>query len=154
MQSAFATVLWIVCGVGILAGLVALAQSGRVWSELGASRLLRDGDLPGPSTAPMQLSDAQREEEIRQLLEARNHRRLRRGEAPLDIEAELARLCQPSPIDPQLLAEIRELVIARNHRRLRRGQPPLDVEAEIARQVAALPCTPCQTPAASSSRIS
>ena len=79
----------------------------------------------------------ERDAEIRQLLEARNARRERRGEQPLDIEEELARLTAPQ-IDGALRAEIRDLVIARNHRRARAGKPPLDVEAEIEREIQGL----------------
>ena len=75
--------------------------------------------------------------EIRQLLEARNARRRRRGERELDVDSELARLTGPQ-IDAGLRAEIRDLVIARNARRARRGHPPLDVEAEIEREITGL----------------
>jgi hypothetical protein len=80
---------------------------------------------------------AERDDEIRQMLEARNARRRRRGEPELEVEAELARLTTPA-IDDELRAEIRDLVHARNHRRARQGKPPLDVETEIERQIAAL----------------
>ena len=50
------------------------------------------------------------------MLEARNARRARRGEPPIDVDEELARLTAPA-IDPELREEIRELVIARNPRR-------------------------------------
>jgi hypothetical protein len=80
---------------------------------------------------------AERDDEIRQLLEARNERRARRGEDPVDVDAELARLTAPA-VDPELREEIRQLVVARNHRRMRAGQPPLDVESEIEREIAAL----------------
>jgi hypothetical protein len=79
-------------------------------------------------------STGAREAEIRQMLEARNARRLRRGQEPLDVEAELAALDRPS-VDAALLAEIRDLVEARNARRARQGKPPLDVEDEIRRQL-------------------
>ena len=68
------------------------------------------------------------------MLEARNHRRAARGEAPLDVEAELARLTAPA-VDPALREEVRDLVIARNARREARGEPPLDVDEEIERQL-------------------
>jgi hypothetical protein len=71
------------------------------------------------------------------MLGARNARRAARGEAPLDVEQELARLSAPV-IDPALEGEVRSLVIARNARRLRQGKPPLDVEAEVRRQLAEL----------------
>ena len=76
----------------------------------------------------------ERDDEIRQMLTARNERRARRGEEPLDVEAELARLTKPA-VDPGLELEVRQLVIARNERRLRQGKEPLDVETEIDRQL-------------------
>ncbi len=79
----------------------------------------------------------ERDTEIRQLLEARNARRRRRGQPEVDVERELAQLTAPA-IDPELRQEIRDLVLARNHRRARQGKPPLDVEAEIEREIAGL----------------
>ena len=55
------------------------------------------------------------------MLEARNARRARRGEPPVDVEEELAKLTAPR-FDAELEAEIRQLVIARNYRRTRAGQ--------------------------------
>jgi len=79
-----------------------------------------------------------RDEEIRQMIAARNARRVRRGENPVDVESELSRLTAPPSVDPGLEAEVRSLVLARNARRERRGQAPLDVEAEVSRQIAEL----------------
>jgi hypothetical protein len=60
-----------------------------------------------------------------------------RGEEPLDIDAEVARLLADArgagEHDPALVTEVRQLVQARNERRLRQGLEPLDVEAEITR---------------------
>ena len=81
--------------------------------------------------------DPYRETEIRQLLEARNARRAARGDAPLDIDAELASLTRPA-VDDSLRAEIRSLVEARNARRIARGAEPLDVEAEVERRLSDL----------------
>ena len=137
MQSAFGTVLWVVCGVGIVAAAVALVMTGKTWEEYGRNRLVWDTEI---SQAPKSGSSAallERDAEIRQLLEARNARRARRGEPPLDIEAELGRLTAPA-IDAELRSEIRDLVVARNHRRARSGKPPLDVDAEIEREIAGL----------------
>src|SRR5437764_313797 len=89
------------------------------------------GRAPGPGSA---VDEHDHDEEIRQLLAARNERRVRRGEAPLDVEEELRRLTAPA-IDPALREEIRQLVVARNERRQRAGKEPLDVEAEVERQV-------------------
>ncbi len=138
MHAAFGTVLWIVCGLGILVAFATLIATGKTWEEYGKNRLISDRELsrgPKPGSAAGLL---ERDTEIRQLLEARNVRRQRRGEAPLDVEQELKRLTAPR-IDAQLRSEIRDLVIARNHRRARSGKPPLDVEAEIEREIAELP---------------
>jgi hypothetical protein len=137
VHAAFGTVLWIVCGIGMLVAVVALVSAGKTWDEYGKNHLLMDADLAKRAAPGSPAALLERDTEIRQLLEARNARRIRRGEPPLDIERELSRLTAPA-IDDGLRAEIRELVIARNHRRARSGKPPLDVEAEIARQIEGL----------------
>jgi hypothetical protein len=137
VRSAFSTVIWVVCSLGIILALIALVRSGKTWEEFGKSRFLLDSDLPGEPKRGGAAASAERDLEIRQLLEARNARRLRRGEAPLDVEREFERLRAPL-VDDSLRAEIRDLVIARNHRRLRAGKPPLDVEAEVEREIAGL----------------
>jgi hypothetical protein len=137
MQTAFGPVLFIVCGVSIVGAFLALASSGAVWKEFGTKRLLLDRDLPGGPAPGSATALLERDTEIRQLLEARNARRQRRGQPPLDVEEELARLTAPRD-DAGLRGEIRDLVIARNYRRARKGQPPLDVEAEVERQLASL----------------
>ena len=137
MQSSFGTVLWVVCAFAIVAAFISLAGTGKTWDEYGKSRLLMESDLPTRAltmAAATAQSNAERDLEIRQMLEARNARRARRGEPPIDIDAELARLVAPE-IDDALRAEIRELVIARNFRRARHGQPLLDVNAEVSRQL-------------------
>lgn len=100
-----------------------------------------DSDLPrGISDDDASASPEAREAELRQLLEAKAYRQLTRGEQPLDVDAELARLlAQPSAAshgaDPQLVEEVRQLVVARNERLLRRGKDPLDVDLEVERQL-------------------
>ena len=132
----FGTVVWVVCAIGLIASLVALLMSRKTWDEYGKSHMLLDTDqASGGSGSAAAL--VERDTEIRQLLEARNARRRRRGEPEVDIEQELARLTAPT-IDADLRQEIRDLVIARNHRRARQGKPPLDVEAEIEREIAGL----------------
>jgi hypothetical protein len=82
---------------------------------------------------------AEAREEIRQMLEAKSARREARGEAPLDVEAELAALTRGAPgEDRELREEVRQLVIARNERRMRKGEEPLDVDAEVERQLRSL----------------
>jgi hypothetical protein len=136
-QDAFGPVLFIVCGVGAGLALLALASTAKTWEDYGRSRLVMDRELPAGPRMGSAAALLERDTEIRQLLEARNARRQRRGEPPIDVDQELARLTEPQ-IDGELRAEIRDLVIARNHRRARAGKPPLDVEAEVEREIASL----------------
>ena len=131
MQSAFGTVVVVVAIVGVIGAIVALLISRRTWDDYGRHHLLLDTDETSHS------STLERDIEIRQLLEARNARRRRRGEPEVDVEQELRRLTAPQ-VDDELREEIRQLVIARNHRRARQGKPPLDVESEIEREIAGL----------------
>jgi hypothetical protein len=126
---------------------IVLKRVGGGWDSYGRGpfALLVDRPTPRPSAGPAPPVDpAIQAAEVRQMLEAKSARRQRRGEAPLDVEGEAARLLaagRPAPPDPreaidaELREEVRLLVLARNQRRLRRGQPPLDVEAETERQL-------------------
>jgi hypothetical protein len=136
VQGAFGTVVLVVCGVGVAGAVVALLLGRRTWDDYGRNHLLMEREAPASRAGPAG-AVSERDEEIRQMLEARNARRRRRGEPEVDVEAELGRLTAPA-IDDELRAEIRDLVLARNHRRARQGKPPLDVETEIERQIAAL----------------
>ena len=72
----------------------------------GSWHLVLDSEAPRRGTAagrPAAIADAERDEEIRQMIEARNARRRRRGEPELDLESEVARLSQPH-IDDELRA--------------------------------------------------
>ncbi|HET8977028.1 MAG TPA: hypothetical protein VFN87_02660 [Solirubrobacteraceae bacterium] len=142
MQSAFGTVVLVVCAVGVAGAVAALLLNRRTWDEYGRNQLVRDSDsgarpVRPPAAGAGAGADAERDEEIRQMLEARNARRQRRGEPELDLDAELGRLTAPL-VDDELRAEIRDLVVARNHRRVRQGKPPLDVSAEVEREIARL----------------
>jgi hypothetical protein len=134
MQSTFNIVIWIVCILAVVIAFVALIATRKTWQDFGKGQFVMDRDESRPSAGAAM---AERDTEIRQLLEARNARRVRRGEQPIDIEQEMNRLTAPA-IDDGLRAEIRDLVVARNHRRARTGKPPLDVEAEVEREIAAL----------------
>jgi hypothetical protein len=100
-----------------------------------------ESDLPSKITdSDAEAGPAAREDEIRQLLEAKAYRQRTRGEKPVDVTAELNRLLTEAPAvpagtDPQLAAEVRQLVVARNERRARQGKEPLDVEQEVERQL-------------------
>jgi hypothetical protein len=135
---AFGTVVWVVCIVAAVIAVLGLLSSQKTWDEFGKGHLTMDSETsasrrPNPSAAGVQ----ERDEEIRQMLEARNARRRRRGEPPIDVDEELRRLTGPQ-IDPELRQEIRDLVKARNYRRVRAGQEPLDVDAEVEREISRL----------------
>ena len=133
IHSTFNIVIWVVCILALVVAFAALIASRKTWEDFGKGQFVLDRDegRAAPSGA------AERDTEIRQLLEARNARRERRGEPPIDVEQELARLTAPA-VDAELREEIRQLVVARNARRERRGEPPLDVESEIERQISDL----------------
>jgi hypothetical protein len=134
----FGIVLFAVVAAAVLVALVTLATSGRSWDQLGRGGLSLRDDAPGSGAdAPPSAAGSaarEREDEIRQMLEARNELRRRHGRETVDVEAELRALDRQAA-DPALEAEIRALVIARNERRARRGQDALDVDAEVARRL-------------------
>jgi len=139
VHSAFNVVVWVVCIVAVLIALAALIASRKTWEDFGKGKFVMDSDSARDAVPESGATAAERDVEIRQMLEARNERRARRGEPPIDVEQEIARLTTTAPaIDPALRDEIRQLVVARNHRRVRAGKPPLDVEAEIEREIADL----------------
>jgi hypothetical protein len=126
---------------------VALKRVGGGWDSYGRGPFAILGDRPAPraasSPAPP-LDPAIQAAEVRQMLEAKAERRRRRGEAPLDVDAEAARLLaaeDPAPahpreaVDAELREEVRQLVVVRNRRRMRNGLAPLDVAAETQRQL-------------------
>ncbi len=139
---------FIVVGVFVVIGAIQLLTRSDVYGQIGRGGLSVDDDA-----GPRRASGAEREDEIRQMLAARNARRARQGRPALDVESELRRLTlggapatgesqtggerpdHPPDVDPELEQEVRDLVIARNARRGRRGQSPLDVEAEVRRQL-------------------
>jgi hypothetical protein len=130
----FGTIIIIVSVVAVVVAAVSYWGSGRVYGSIGDSDLLmrRETSVAAPDSAEAR-------EEIRQMLEAKSARRQARGEAPLDVEAELAALTRGAPgEDRELREEVRQLVIARNERRMRKGEEPLDVDAEVERQLRSL----------------
>jgi hypothetical protein len=137
-QDAFWTVLLVVVIGGAVIAVITFIGTGKLYEQIGRGGLSlnEDEDMrPRDSGSGAAAASArERDDEIRQLLTARNVRRARRGEEPIDVEAELERLTAPT-VDAALRDEIRQLVIARNARRARRGEEPLDIEAEVERQV-------------------
>ncbi len=119
----------------------------RGWDSVGKGPFAIEQQLPlvpryasGPAPA---VDPAIQAAEVRQMLEARQERQRRRGEVPIDVEAEATRLLAPADEAPEpsarqdaeLRAEVRQLIVTRNERRMRRGLEPLDVEAETERQL-------------------
>jgi len=136
MDDAFILVVILVSLLAIVVAAVLLATSGGSYDHVGRGGLSIGEDRPRvrPAGGGGAGSRADRDAEIRQLLDARNARRAARGEAPVDVEAELAALTAPAA-DPELEAEVRALVEARNARRAARGEAPLDVDAEVSRRL-------------------
>jgi hypothetical protein len=115
--------------------------SDSMYDHIGQGGISREGDDAGSgrSAADPGAQRSEQEQEIRQMLRARSERRVSRGEQPLDIDAEVARLLADAggaEHDPALVAEVRQLVDARNERRARQGLEPLDVDSEVARTLA------------------
>ena len=127
----FGTVVIVVAIVAVVIAALSYRGSGRIYSGLG-----REGglDMTREPSAPASASGAEVQEEIRQMLEARNARRAARGEATEDVDTQLRALTAPA-VDPELREEVRTLVEATNARRVARGDEPLDVEAEIDRRL-------------------
>jgi hypothetical protein len=140
MKDAFPIVIIGISLLAIVIAVVASLASGGLYDRIGRGGFSMDGDEnrsrggPAPGSAA---AKAEADEEIRQLVEAKSNRRVARGQAPLDVDAEIAKLRQasPTPADEGLRDEVRQLVIARNERRVRQGKQPLDVEAEVERQL-------------------
>jgi len=139
LQSAFPIVVFGAVALSVVMSLVFLFSRGSVYDHIGDEGFTTDRDHSGGAPPPTVASPADRaeqEHEIRQMLSARSARLVGRGQPPLDIDAEVARLLassQPATREPGLVAEVRQLVVARNERRVRQGLEPLAVEAEVVR---------------------
>jgi hypothetical protein len=150
----FSTVIWIVVLVVAPVAAVLFAGAFGLLDQLGRGDFaIEESPRPAPRgpAGPRPggaLARAERETEIRQLVQARHDRQAGRGEPPVDVETEVSRLMSLDPQDDPdaapdersrqdaaLRLEVRQLVIARNERRAARGEPPLDVEAEVDRQL-------------------
>jgi hypothetical protein len=143
-SDSFEVVIWIMALVVLPLAAYAFMGAGEALRNVGKDAFTMEHDLPPPRSGPAAPTPSHiRDEEIRQLLQAKSDRAVARGEAPLDVEAEFARLTEQDPMkapvrvqqDAALREEVRQLVVARNERRMRRGQEPLDVETEVDRQL-------------------
>jgi hypothetical protein len=164
LASVLPTVLFVGMMLAAVVGVMSLLSRKDPYDQIERGDLSRDragagahGVEPGDDVAAEVLGDpaqreAERDLEIRQMLEARSVRRVRNGGEPLDVEAEMASLLSQEPDaggsaesrDPaaqhaaeaeraERELEIRQMLEARSARRVRNGGEPLDVEAEMAR---------------------
>jgi hypothetical protein len=161
MHSAFQIVVFGAVALSVLMSIVfLLGKSGSVYDEIGQGSLTGEGKHaqghgggePRGRAAELEAASGntllarperervEREQEIRQMLQARSERLERRGEPGLDVDAEVARLTAVQSSAPQrdqgIEEEVLQLVVARNERRERQGLEPLDIEAEVARTLA------------------
>ena len=137
----------------ILVVLVALPLGAIVFALGAGSALRRSARAVSPwsrtsrraRAGPVHAVSAEvREEEIRQMVQARSDRGVAKGRKALDVDAEVEKLLASESGGPGLAGdralreEVRQLVVARNERRKRQGKKPLDVEKEIERQLSEL----------------
>jgi hypothetical protein len=144
----FTLVVFGVVALSVVVSVIFLVGRGSAYDQIGQGGFVRDGERAVGAPAPAPESPAgraERETEVRQLLQARSERLVRQGRPALDVEAEVSRLLAPETggtgtgaHDAALTAEVRQLVIARNERRARQGLPALDVEAEVTRTLSEL----------------
>jgi hypothetical protein len=137
------TVFIIVVLVALPVGALVFAMgAGNALQKIGKGDFALEQDFPQSSGgAEYAVSAEVREEEIRQMVQARSDRGVAKGRAALDVDAEVRKLLAadvPGPSlgeDRALREEVRQLVVARNERRQRQGKDPLDVDQEIERQL-------------------
>jgi hypothetical protein len=137
------TVFIIVVLVALPVGALVFAMgAGNALQKIGKGDFALEQDFPQTTEGPVySVSPEVREEEIRQMVQARSDRAVARGREAIDVEAEVQKLLATGSGGPSLGSdralreEIRQLVVARNERRQRQGKEPLDVEQEIERQL-------------------
>jgi hypothetical protein len=85
MEDAFGTLVWVVVAVGAIVAVYTLIGTGSAYREIGSGGIGHD-DQDGADDA-----DDELREEVRQHVLARNARRVRAGDEPLDVEQEIVR---------------------------------------------------------------
>lgn len=87
------TVLILITLIVLPIAAVAFARSGQAWRGIGRGPYAIDPDLPPRSMRPppSPVSRATKELEVRQMVEAKAYVRSRRGDEPLDVDAEVER---------------------------------------------------------------
>jgi hypothetical protein len=128
-----------------LGALVFALGAGGALKQIGKGPLAMEQDFPQSSSGSIHAVSAEvREEEIRQMIQARSDRGVAKGREALDVDAEVEKLLASESGGPglggdrALREEVRQLVVARNERRQRQGKQPLNVEMEIDRQLSEL----------------
>src|SRR6476659_3845986 len=119
------TILILVVLVALPLGAIVFATgAGGALKEIGKGPFAMEEDFPQSSQGPVHAVSAEvREEEIRQMIQARSDRGVARGKEALDVDAEVEKLLASEPSGPGLGAdralrdEVRQLVVARNERR-------------------------------------
>jgi hypothetical protein len=137
------TVFIIVVLVALPLGAIVFAMgAGNALQKIGKGDFALEQDFPQSSQGPVHAVSAEvREEEIRQMIQARSDRGVAKGREALDVDAEVEKLLASESggaslgADNALREEVRQLVVARNERRQRQGKEPLDVDKEIDRQL-------------------
>jgi hypothetical protein len=140
------TILILVVLLALPIGAIVFAMgAGGALKEIGKGPLAMEQDFPQSSGGSIHAVSAEvREEEIRQMIQARSDRGVAKGREALDVDAEVEKLLASESGGPGLVGdkalreEVRQLVTARNERRERQGKEPLDVEKEIDRQLSEL----------------
>lgn len=129
MESVFGIVIFSVVGISGLIAIAAFIYGGAPpHSSIGGNAFTPTAGDPGVETPEM------RDDDVRQMLEARNRRRIARGEAPADVDAEMRELLdgtRDERVDAEILAEVEAMVHARRARRRRKGQPEGDFQSEV-----------------------
>jgi hypothetical protein len=137
------TVFILVALLALPIGAIVFAMgAGGALKQIGKGQFAMEQDFPQSSQGSIHAVSAEvREEEIRQMIQARSDRGVAKGRKALNVDAEVEKLLATESTGPGLAGdralreEIRQLVVARNERRQRQGKKPLDVEKEIARQL-------------------
>lgn len=92
MEEAFGTVLFVVVGLATIIAILSFAASRDAYRQIGRGGLTMDRDeAPRPDRPIAPPTSTEGRAEIRQMLEARNARRVRKGLEPLDLETEIER---------------------------------------------------------------
>src|SRR4051812_12523342 len=115
-------VLIVVVLIALPVGAIVFARgAGGALREIGKGPLAIEQDFPQSSGAPVHAVSAEvREEEIRQMIQARSDRGVDKGREPLDVDAEVKKLLASEHEGPGLAGdkglreEVRQLVVARN----------------------------------------